>query len=141
MKIKLAALILFCIIAESVIVSYPVTLFAITLISVFLEEDAAFLALAAGLILDFFTIRPLGADSLYFLLLIYLGIRYRKKIYGGAFIYRLSYLVLSFVIYSLIFYKNLNLVSLFATVIFAIIALFAADRLFPNLGTKQKLAV
>lgn len=138
--IKFYLIVFLCIFLESSVVSYPLTLLSITILSIFRQDKVTILAFVAGLTLDLFLIRPLGVDSLYFLLLLYLGARYSKKIYEGAFIYRSAYLMVSFIFYSFLFYKTLNVVSLLITVIATSIILFWFEKFFP-IKDKRRLAV
>lgn len=109
-------LVFICILGESALVAYPLTLSAIVLINIVKKKDLVFLAFFSGLILDIFTQRLLGISSLYFLLLILLSVRYRQKIHEGAFFYRLGYLLLALFIYNFFFYKNITLISAVATI-------------------------
>lgn len=140
MNLKFLIFILIAIILEGV-VSYPFTLLSISIASVYLEGEVMLVAFVAGILLDLFTLRTLGVDSLYFLTLLFLGIRYKKKIYEGSVVYKFFYLLVSFVIYSLLFYRKLDLVSLLVTVILTVSALFVFEKIFPSVGSKKRLAV
>ncbi len=134
----LLALILFlCTIAESVLIPFPFTLLFIILISIFREKNIDLLAFIAGIILDILTLRPLGTDSIFFLLVIYIGSRYRKKIYEGALIYKLLFLLITYIIYSSIFYKSLSLLSFLITVFSSIIMLVWFEKIFPEKNNRR----
>lgn len=137
---KLALILSLCIIAESVLVPFPFTLLFIILISIFREENIDLLAFLAGIVLDLSTLRMLGADSIFFLLLLYIGGRYRKKIYEGAFIYRFLFLLITYVIYNWLFYKSLNLFSFLVTVILSSIFLVWFEKIYPE-KNKRRLTV
>lgn len=141
MKLKVIFVLFISIIIESVLVSYPFTLFTITLVSIYIEEDVTWLAFTSGILLDLFTLRLLGLDSLYFLSLIYLGSRFRKKIYGGTFVYKFIYLISAYLLYNLIFYINLNLPGVIFTSVSGLVMLLAFGKIFPSTGNKKRLAV
>lgn len=136
----LALILSLCSIAESVLAPYPFTLLFIILTSIFRQRNIDILAFLAGIILDLLTLRPLGTDSIFFIILIYLGGRYRKKIYEGALIYRLLYLLIAYVIYNGIFYKSFNPFSFLATVFLSIILLIRFEKIFPG-KNKSRLSV
>lgn len=141
MKTKLILTILFCILAESII-AYPLTVVLVLIISMFMEEDAATLAVISGVLLDFLSIRLLGSSGLFFLIILYLGTRYRKKIYAKTYIYRYLYMVLSYGIYTFIFYKSLfNLTYFLISIPVLGIILFIAQRIFPDAGSKKRLSL
>lgn len=133
-------LLAFCILAESVLVSYPLTLLFLIIISIFSRENIDILAFVAGIALDLFTLRILGLDSIFFLIVIYIGERYRQKIYEGAFIYRLLFLMITFVIYNWLFYKSFNFRSILVTAITSSLLLVWYEKIFPEIN-KQKLSV
>lgn len=139
MKIRLVLIVFLCIVLESTLLSYPLTLLSITFISIFWQE-AAVLAFLAGIILDLFTLKLLGIDSLFFLSLMYLGERYRKKIHQGTFLYRFAYFTLSYLIYTLLFYKKLEIVNVVLTIFLGSLILLWLGRIFP-VSDKQRLAV
>lgn len=138
---KIILTVFICIILESVVISYPITLLAITLLSIFIEEDVVLLAFITGIVLDLFSLRTIGVSSLYFLALIYMGNRYRKKIYGGAFVYRFSYLFLSYLVYNFLFYKTVSIYGVITAAIFGAAALLFLDRLYGGNGNKRRLSV
>ena len=139
MKIRLVLIVFLCIVLESTLLSYPLTLLSITFISIFWQEVAV-LAFLAGIILDLFTLKLLGIDSLFFLSLMYLGERYRKKIHQGTFLYRFAYFTLSYLIYTLLFYKKLEIVNVILTIFLGSLILLWLGRIFP-VSDKQRLAV
>ncbi len=136
----LALILSLCIIAESVLISFPFTLVFIILISIFREENIDIFVFVAGFFLDFMALRILGIDSLFFLTLLYIGGRYRKKIYEGAFIYKLLFLMITFVIYNWLFYKSFNLYSILVTTVLGSILLVWFEKIFPE-NDKKRLAV
>ena len=137
---ELALILSLCIIAESVLVSFPFTLLFIILISIFRQDYIDLLAFLAGIILDLSTLRMLGVDSIFFLTLIYIGGRYRKKIYEGAFIYRFLFLLITFIIYNWLFYKSFNPYSILVTTVLSSILLVWFEKFFPE-KNKKRLAV
>lgn len=140
MKYLSFLLIFLCAILQSSVISYPLTLLAITIISIFSEKEITALAFTAGIVLDLFSIRNLGTDNLYYLLIIYLGSRYRKKIHQGAFIYRFVYVMVPYLIYNMLFYKSLNVVVHLATAISVGVILIWYEKLFPA-RNKRRLEV
>lgn len=138
---KIIFIIIFCILLESTLISYPLTLIAITVLSIFAPEDAILLAFGAGLILDLFSMRILGLSSLYFLSLIYLGSRYRKKIHEGTFLYRFFYLLFAYIIYNFLFYKTVDFTGIIAIGVFGLAILKFSNRLFPTIGSRKRLAI
>lgn len=136
----LAIILSLCIIAESVLISFPFTLVFIILISIFREENIDIFVFVAGFFLDFMALRILGVDSIFFLVLLYIGGRYRKKIYEGAFIYKLLFLMITFVIYNWLFYKSFNLYSVLLTTVLSSILLVWFEKIFPE-NDKKRLAV
>ncbi len=135
------ALILFlCVLVESIWISFPITLLFIVLISIFRNDYIDLLAFLAGVILDLMTLRTLGVDSIFFLLLIYIGGRYREKIYEGAFIYRFLFLLITLVIYNWLFYKSFNPFSVLIIIILSTVLLLCFEKIFPE-KNKRRLAV
>lgn len=137
---RLVLILLICVVVESTIISYPLTLLSVLLLSTFRKDTPTTLVFTIGIILDLFLLRPMGVDSLYFLSLLYLGKRYRKKIYEGAFIYRFVFILASFIIYSLLFYKTISIVPLLVTIVIVSVLLLWLDRIF-SIKDKQRLAV
>ena len=117
---------------ESTIYPIPMTLiFAFMLGSQFERKEASILIFFVGLAFDLFSFRPAGVDSLIFLLMISFLSYFRQKIHAGRAIYRLGLLVLSCLIYSLIFYKLISVSYLILT-IFAVLMIFIfMERYFP----------
>lgn len=140
MKIKLWVFLLFCIVVESV-VAYPFTLLSVALFSIFLEEDAVLLGFGGGIFLDLFQLRTLGTDSLFFVVLLYIARRYRKKIHGGTFVYRFIFLITSYAAYTFLFYKNLNIFNFLITAVFIFAGLMIFEKFLPFSGSKKRLAV
>lgn len=140
MKYLSLLIIFLCVVLQSSVISYPFTILAVTVISIFREDEVVELAFVSGILLDLFSIRLLGVDSLYFLLIIYLGNRYRKKIHQGAFIYRFVYVMVPYVFYDALFHKTQNIVIHLGTTVFVCVILFWYEKLFP-VNNKRRLEV
>lgn len=141
MMFSLIVILILACFLEGIVIAYPLTLFVIGFAAIVRHEETIILAFIAGVILDLLTLRLVGLSSLFFLSLIYLGGRYRKKIYGGTFFFRLLFLIIPYVVYSYLFYKNLNISSLFVTAVLVVVVLFVLERFFPTVGSKKRLAV
>ncbi len=128
---KFLFIILLSIILESTFVPFPVTLMAVMLTFIFSEADEAVVAFGAGLILDILSLRIWGADSLYFLSILYIAGRYRKKIYEGTFVWRFLFFSFSFVIYNLFFYRTFNIIITVTALISTGILLLWLDKASP----------
>ena len=128
------------IIAEA-LVSFPFTLIIVSLFIVLYSESAAIFVAVAGILLDLFTLRPIGVSSLFFLILVLVSQRYRKKIYAGNIFFQLPFLVIALSAYSLIFYRNINLwyIGFMLLVTGVIYLLFR--KYFPETDSKKRLTV
>jgi len=121
---------------ETVLISFPLTLFVIGFSAFIRHEETVTLAFIAGIILDLLTLRLVGVSSLFFLSFIYLGGRYRKKIYGGTLFFRFLFLIIPYVIYSYLFYRNLDVLRFLVTAVLIFIVLSVMERIFPHIGNK-----
>jgi cell shape-determining protein MreD len=135
------AILTLCIIIESSLITFPFTLIITFLTATIWEERGELLAFVAGLILDLFTLRFLGIDSLFFLILVFLWKYYRKRIYPGSILYRLIFLILAASIYSFLFYREINFMKLVLVAVFGTFILFFVNRVFPRVWEKGKLSV
>lgn len=141
MKIILSLIIFPSIILESTFIPYPLTFFVVILLQLFFAADMIILSFLSGLILDSFSARPLGSSSLLFLALNWIGERYQKKLYEGSIIYRIIFMSLSLIIYSVLFYGRQKLeIYLIYFVVTSFILIFLS-KFFPNLGTKRKITL
>ena len=135
------AILTLCIIIESSLITFPFTLIITFLTATIWEERGELLAFVAGLILDLFTLRFLGIDSLFFLILVFLWKYYRKRIYPGSILYRLIFLILAASVYSFLFYREIDFGKLVMVAVFGTIILLFVNRLFPQVWEKGKLSV
>lgn len=141
MKLLIFFLFPTCILLESTLVPIPLTLFCIILISSFWEEEIEIWAFLAGIFLDLFVPRLLGIDSIFFLGVVFLSRRYRKKMHSGQFIFLASFFLLIITVYSLIFYKNLGFFQLVILATTSGSLLLLTRKFLGEAGNKKRLVV
>lgn len=141
MKIILALLILISVILESTFFSFPLTLIVIAVCASYLDKNAKIVAFLTGLLLDIFSMRLIGADSLFFLSLLLVEERYQKKFHSGRFLFRINFLFLAVVIYNLLFYRYLDFGKLVAAVGFGAILMFLSRQILSKTEVKKRLAI
>ena len=142
MKIFSVSLILLsAILLESVIWPVPITLATVTLIGIFMPETAPLYAFASGLVLDLFVPRLLGADAIFFLLVIYVEQRYQKKVHQGQILFYLIFLLAAVVIYSLVFYRQWDPVRFIIALLLSGGLLYMSSRFLPEQDRRKRLSV
>lgn len=141
MKKLLSLILLVSIVLESTLIPFPLTLLMVALVMDILEDEAELIAFVAGIALDIFTMRILGADSIYFLLVIFVARRYRLKLYLQRFWFRLLYLTVALTVYEVIFYRYIDIVKILLGIILASVLLLMIERVFPRYYDRGKLSV
>lgn len=142
MKIFLAIFIFTCIIIESTVVSFPLTLLCISLLTSFMEKEVILWAFFGGLLLDIFSLRLWGTGSLFFLSMVAVLRYYRKKFHQeGSFIYQLFIILLFISFYSFAFYRYIHLWQLVLALVLAVALLFIFKRFFSFGEKRRKLSV
>lgn len=136
-------LIMISLIIESTFLPFPLVLILILFLSLGLGEKAYWLLFSIGIIFDLLTIRLLGIDSLIFLLLSWVIIRYNQKIQLKNYILVSILLITITDSYSFIFYRRwFSVLDIFLILILSYFLLLSLPRIFPEkIGSKIKLAV
>ena len=134
-------LIFVSVLLESTLIAYPLTLVSVFLVVTFLESQDELVGFFSGLVLDIFSGRLIGVDSLLFLLFIWIWKHYRNKIYPGSIFFRILFLLLTVVFYNFVFYRNFNFWNLLITLFISALFIIIVDKFFPKLLVKGKLSV
>lgn len=136
-NIFLGQILLACVIVESTLLSLPLTLIGLLVISRKIGDDVIYWAFASGLILDFFTLRTLGLSSIFFLVLLFIGGRYRKKLHTSQFIYHLLFLILAIILYTVFFYRTIEILKIVFSCISGGILFIILEKIFPDSADKR----
>lgn len=129
------------IITEATLVPFPFTLIIVSLFIVLYSESAAIFAFITGILLDLFTLRSIGVSSLFFLALVLISQRYRKKIYAANIFFQLPFLMIALSAYSLIFYRNINLWYIGFMLLVTLLIYLLFKKYFPETDSKKRLTV
>lgn len=142
MIVILFLLLFFCIVVESTLVNFPLTLIIVTILTSIRGEKIVPLIFIIGLVLDLFTLNLLGSNSLFFLLTTWVALRYQKKMSSGNLFYPLSFIALLMALYNLIFYRKFDYLSLLTGIAITGIFFLLLTKLFPHIfGDRSKLKV
>jgi hypothetical protein len=142
MRFVLGIIILISVIIESSLVTYPITLVCIALLSLFLSEEVCFWAFGAGLLLDIFLLRLWGATVLLFLIMTYVFALYEKRLnQEGNFFYQFVIALVFVTIYSYVFYHTFQPIQLIVAFAFGLILYYVIRYFFPKRGNKKRLSV
>lgn len=137
MKLFLIIATFICIILESTLLSVPLTL-VLFMLFIPLTADAYLWGFTTGIILDIFSARLIGIDSLIMLSIVYIFSRYNRKIYPGQNAITLIIQLVIITIYSLIFYKNMDKLTMLIFLILTGIIYSVIINLLPqNIGKKR----
>lgn len=130
-------------IIEATFVPYPLVLIQILLLSLGLGEGAYWPVFFIGIIFDLLTMRLLGIDSLIFLMLSWVIIRYSQKIQLKNYIFVSILLITITSSYSFLFYRRwFSVLDIFLILILSYFLLLSLPKLFPEkIGNKVKLLV
>jgi len=123
---------------ESVFLPFPLTAIVFTLFLLLIRDDSSLLAFFGGILLDFFSWRPLGSDSLFFLLILWVVDRYREKIYIHNFLYSFFLMGMVTGVYSYLFYGYAKIAHLFLVAAISIFFLWFLGWLFPEVRREGK---
>lgn len=139
-RIVLSVIFFASLVLESTVIPFPLTLITLTFISTFLKEAVSW-AFMVGLLLDLFAGRILGSSSLFFLGVVLISCRYRKKLHPENFFYQLFFLILVLWLYSFIFYKYIDFWKLVAVTACWSVVLGMARKVLPKVGEEKGLVV
>ena len=118
---QIIVLMVLAIIIETVFLSFPFTLLLSMVAVMLLGRKSLWLVFLAGISLDLFSLRLLGLDSLIFLLVAAMILRYNRKFQLQSVWYVLSFIFTAVGLYSLYFYQQFfNLLYLLLTLILSV---------------------
>lgn len=118
---QIIVLMVLAIIIETVFLSFPFTLLLSMIAVMLLGRKSLWLVFLAGISLDLFSLRLLGLDSLIFLLVAAMILRYNRKFQLQSVWYVLSFIFTAVGLYSLYFYQQFfNLLYLLLTLILSV---------------------
>lgn len=142
MKYFLFILIFLSLLVESTLYPLPLSLIFAFMVSLHLDQkEASVIVFVEGLLLDLFSFRLLGTDSLIFLLLLVFVSLFRQKMHAGRALYRVILLFSVCLIYSVFFYKIFS-ISYMITAILSILGIFIyTERFFPVSLTNKRLSL
>lgn len=123
---------------ETTLIAFPLTLIAITVISIVWGVEMAGTVFLGGLLLDLTNLTPLGSHSLFFLIVMWLTHRYQKKINTGEFIYPMIFILGVVILYSLIFYRQLSYPVVLGGTVLGLFLTWLIPRLFPGIVSHKK---
>lgn len=124
---------------ETSAIPVPLTTGLVTALSLVLGFQAAGIIFISGLLFDLFTLRPLGASAMYFLLICFLAGRYQRKIFSGNTFYTVLLLLASIAGYQMVFFRRVDVYGLVISVTLALAFLVVVNRFLPH-DTKLKVA-
>ncbi|OGG00040.1 hypothetical protein A2Y99_00490 [Candidatus Gottesmanbacteria bacterium RBG_13_37_7] len=131
--IYLLSLIFFIsVIFESAVFSYPLTVLLVTIFSLVLSKKYPLLVFITGILLDVFLSRPLGSDSLVFLLIIFLAEKIEKKVAVISYIYLIIIILLVCLFYYILFYHEINYMKFIQTLVVSWFIVLVVKKLFPG---------
>jgi len=135
-------LLFFAIVIETIFYAYPFTLMIVIMSALTYSAESLIFAFAAGLFLDLFNLKLLGSDSLIFLCITAVILRYNRRINFTSILNILVFVVLSVAVYSfLIYQKFFNIWNILLTIVFSLVMLFFLPFLIPEAGSRKKLKV
>jgi len=124
------------IIAETVFYPYPFTFLIVIMTVLSIGPRSLVFAFIAGLFLDLFSLKLLGGNSLVFLLISAVILRYNRRINFTNILNVLVFIVLSCWLYYYIFYqKFLSFWNILATVLLSLVMLFILPIIIPPHGS------
>ena len=142
MQIALLIIFMLGILIESTIWMFPLTYILLISLSIILNREIYVLVFISGFLLDIFLLRPLGVDSLFFLLAVFIADRYKRKMSLNNVLYPLVYILGTVILYSVIFYKRIDIFMILFSVGIGSIIIFIIKNFFPTLVfSKKKLTV
>ena len=142
MNIIIFLLLFFSIILESTLISFPITLVIICVLSLVLRERAGFWAFIFGLILDLFLIQALGLSSLLFIFVVLIASSVYKKVLIVNSLYAIVFIAGISLVYSLVFLRSLDLGIILKSVVFGVVLMLLFSKIFPSfLEDRRKLSL
>ena len=141
MKILLILVLLLSIIIESTLATIPLTLLLVVLISGLDPKEAGAFAFVGGVLLDFMSFRTLGQSSLFFLAIVILVHRVRRKYTARIKILSFFFLMGVYASYQYIFLGNVSFVELIMLSSVTVIVFFASRSLFPVVPSGGRLEI
>jgi rod shape-determining protein MreD len=138
MKYMLFTVLLISVFLETTIVNFPLTLVLIVLISMTQGDRASVLAFIAGVIYDFFSQRPIGSTSLFFLAVCWVISKYQRKLYLSGFFVPLIFVAVITAIYQLVFIRHIHIFQIVICVIMSAICLLVINRYLPEIDATEK---
>jgi rod shape-determining protein MreD len=131
-----------CVVFESTLTTFPLTLIFITLLSIYFKRMAIVWAFVSGIVLDLFLLRTLGFDSIFFLIVVWVVHRYRKKIFMENIIYPFLFAGIICSLYGYLMYRAIRPWQIIFSMVITIIVIILITRFFPYLGEdRNKLRV
>ncbi|KKS95398.1 MAG: hypothetical protein UV73_C0018G0011 [Candidatus Gottesmanbacteria bacterium GW2011_GWA2_43_14] len=136
-------LILLAIIIETVFLPYPFTLMLVIMSVIALGRNSLLPVFISGILLDLFAMRLWGLDSLIFLVVAALILRYNRKFQTGNPLYVFGFIFMAIGVYSLVFYRLLfSPSSLVMTLVLSVALLYLISITSSQIiGEKKKLTV
>ena len=130
------------IILETVFYPYPFTLLIVIMTVLSIGSQSLLFAFMAGLFLDLFNLKLLAGNSLVFLLVTAVMLRYNRRINFTNILNVLLFIVSTIWLYYFIFYhKFFGLWNILATATISLIMLYLLPILIPPPGGGKKLKV
>lgn len=123
-----------CVIFESTLITVPLTLIFVTLQSIYFKRIAIVWAFLSGIVLDLFLVRTLGFDSMFFLVVVWVVYRYRKKIFMENIVYPLLFVGIICSFYSYLVFRTIQPWHIIFSIIATIVVIALITRFFPHLG-------
>lgn len=125
---------------EAIFIPLPLTLLSIISYSVLFLEGGERVAFISGLLLDVFTGRAWGINSLFFLLVTKVVTSYRKKIVAHALFYLLPFSTVLIMLYNYIFLKKVGIIDTILSLGAGMIIFVAFSFLESRISRGKKLS-
>lgn len=137
-KLAFFILVLFSLILESTLFTFPLTLLLVLVCFFTMEENIIIPIFVTGIIMDFFTGRPLGMDSLIFLLVCFVASRYQSKIYMMNIFYLSVFTAAVTAGYTYFFYRQVHILHLLVGILLVHALLWFVSRFLPDMVVYSK---
>jgi cell shape-determining protein MreD len=118
---------------ESSLWSFPLSLLLVLNLGLLMGDESYIWAFIAGFVLDIFTLRQLGVDSLYFLIVCFIIVKYQKKVNVVNYLYMSIFTGVVLCLYGYYYYKNINISYIIMSIAGSLIALRLISWYFPEL--------
>lgn len=127
---------------EATVISFPLTVIVICVISVVFGLENILPIFIAGIFLDLLSLNLLGSHSLFFLIVLWLAGRYQQKIYLGALLYPLIFILVVSASYNYIFYRIFDIFTIVLSTLLGLMFIWFLGRLFPEkISNKKRLSI